>query len=745
MGIFGILIGTIIAIFYILNLNIGTFFDLAHEREHQAFKKSKVQYVDMIKKYEEALSIPFFDAIIEEDLEVIEELVDDHLSSGIIYGFNILDAGQEPIYNLTSAEDSSSALKMLQISNSITKELKAIAKTGPITQVVYKIEEDLSRIVAFRRFGQHASAEGWLLTAYDIKEFTKIHNDLVEKSYQFNEISSKELMYLGLTAIAAVTIVSLVCLWFLRKSIIEPILELNQAAADIALGNYKVNINSKSRDEIGSLASSFNTMSTSLDKAFTKINDYKQNLEEKVEQRTEQLKEKQAKIENILNNLNEGILTFDDNMTILEDFSPYLETIFEVDRKDIAGEDALNFLLQHAHISGDKKDMIASALLFSIGGNKFGWDINYHTLPQNIIATIHDKEKHLDLDWTPILKDEIVDSIMLTVRDLTEKVRLQEQIKHDQAKHSMFSKKIEEIVKARPSWVREFIINGLEQSRSLVAMVHENFFDTKEVFIILHTLKGNARIHNFNTVADLTHTLETYLFDFQKSGDNGIKNMLSEGVENLIHELSEYNEVLTNFFPDSRVLNDLYEVVASIVPDTNKMLDERLGRSIDSFNVSDKILNWDSNAIVLMREIIIHLITNGVDHGFRDHSADKSVEFSLKMTIDGDLATLVFSDNGCGLNEQKLIELAQKRNYRFEGANQLYNIIFEDGSSTQEHITNTSGRGVGLAAVKSKVNELNGQIAVSTKNQEGTIFTMTFPISNLAKKHELEVLPRQAS
>ena len=55
-------------------------------------------------------------------------------------------------------------------------------------------------------------------------------------------------------------------------------------------------------------------------------------------------------------------------------------------------------------------------------------------------------------------------------------------------------------------------------------------------------------------------------------------------------------------------------------------------------------------------------------------------------------------------------------------------MIFLPGFSTKEEITEVSGRGVGMDAVRDEIEKLNGKISVSSKIDEGTIFLINLPI-----------------
>ncbi|MGK0289137.1 MAG: class 3 adenylate cyclase/HAMP domain-containing protein [bacterium] len=79
--------------------------------------------------------------------------------------------------------------------------------------------------------------------------------------------------------------------FILAKQIVVPIHKLKEGTHLIAEGNYSQEIKIANKDELGSLARSFNRMAKELNDSYTKLEDYSRNLEEKVEQRTSELVE----------------------------------------------------------------------------------------------------------------------------------------------------------------------------------------------------------------------------------------------------------------------------------------------------------------------------------------------------------------------------------------------------------------------------------------------------------------------
>jgi HAMP domain-containing protein len=85
----------------------------------------------------------------------------------------------------------------------------------------------------------------------------------------------------------------------IRKFIVVPIIKLNEGSSEIAKGNLDFSIDIKQKDEIGELANSFNTMAQNLKSSFQTIQEYNEQLEEKVANRTKELQDTLVKVQEL--------------------------------------------------------------------------------------------------------------------------------------------------------------------------------------------------------------------------------------------------------------------------------------------------------------------------------------------------------------------------------------------------------------------------------------------------------------
>jgi len=150
----------------------------------------------------------------------------------------------------------------------------------------------------------------------------------------------------------------------------------------------------------------------------------------------------------------------------------------------------------------------------------------------------------------------------------------------------------------------------------------------------------------------------------------------------------------------------------------------------------------DKRIMEEMKDPLIHLIRNGIDHGIEDpaqrrHKGKPSygrISIAIAQKNGGKIDILV-SDDGAGIDAAKVRSAAVKHGViTREDAEKLdeqetLSLIFRSGVSTSPIITDISGRGLGLAIVREKVERLGGAISVESRADGGTSFRIVLPLT----------------
>ena len=135
-----------------------------------------------------------------------------------------------------------------------------------------------------------------------------------------------------------------------------------------------------------------------------------------------------------------------------------------------------------------------------------------------------------------------------------------------------------------------------------------------------------------------------------------------------------------------------------------------------------------------VRDPLVHLVRNAVVHGIETpeertrRGKPREGSVVVKAELRGGGVEITVSDDGAGLDLETLRKRAQERGFSLGDA-ELGNAVFLPGVSTASTITNLSGRGVGLDAVRSKIESLRGTVSVQSLPGSGTTFTLTMPLT----------------
>jgi two-component system chemotaxis sensor kinase CheA len=149
----------------------------------------------------------------------------------------------------------------------------------------------------------------------------------------------------------------------------------------------------------------------------------------------------------------------------------------------------------------------------------------------------------------------------------------------------------------------------------------------------------------------------------------------------------------------------------------------------------------DRSIVNQIGDPLVHLLRNSVDHGIEPPGVRVALGKPEEGTIlleakhEGSFVLIRVSDDGSGINagqlrkkaiEKGLISSAEAQRLSDEDAVRL---IFRNGFSTAEQITDTSGRGVGMDAVKTVIESMSGTVDVKTVPGEGTQFFVRLPLT----------------
>lgn len=149
----------------------------------------------------------------------------------------------------------------------------------------------------------------------------------------------------------------------------------------------------------------------------------------------------------------------------------------------------------------------------------------------------------------------------------------------------------------------------------------------------------------------------------------------------------------------------------------------------------------DRRVLEEMKDPLIHLVRNCIDHGIESPEErkmkGKPSRGNIKIGVaskDGRIELSV-SDDGAGIEPSSVKAAAQRQGLispeeaQGLGDGEALYLIFRSGLTTSPLITDLSGRGLGLAIVREKVEKLNGTVSIDTHPGLGTSIKMVVPVT----------------
>ena len=141
---------------------------------------------------------------------------------------------------------------------------------------------------------------------------------------------------------------------------------------------------------------------------------------------------------------------------------------------------------------------------------------------------------------------------------------------------------------------------------------------------------------------------------------------------------------------------------------------------------------WQEGTLNVVLPMVMHALNNCIDHGYifpkkRGRSSGPA-ELFVTTQRDGGRIVITVADHGAGVDRARLVELAHQHGLDEIVKNDPLEVLFADGMSTAEQVTLTSGRGVGLAAIRAMARASGGDAVLSTPPEGGTKLVIWLPV-----------------
>jgi two-component system, chemotaxis family, sensor kinase CheA len=492
---------------------------------------------------------------------------------------------------------------------------------------------------------------------------------------------------------------------------------------------------------------------------------------EKIQQSSALLKQKTADIQAMLQNIQQGMLTVVDGALVHAEYSAYLEAIFET--QDIAGRPVMELVFDHTDLNADVRSQVDAAIHACIGEDAINFTFNQHLLVNEVAKTMTDgRVKTLDLSWSAITdENDTVMRLMLCVRDVTELRQLAAEAGEQKRRLEMIGEilavneeKFHHFVDSATGFVNE-------NERIIRQHAQADSAALAELFRNVHTIKGNARTYSLQHLTSIVHETERRYDALRRNdvSEEWNQEVLIADLERVKEAIERYrtiNDVSLGrknggrrgsaeyyLMVDQGHIQESLRILEAVDPvDVRSLLTMRdsvhrtlrivgtetigealsgmleslpslareLGKEPPIVRIHDDGYRVNRQVSSTLKNVFMHLMRNSVDHGIETAAARVAQgkaaagTIAIEAGVDRGALQITLSDDGRGLALGRIRSIASARGWLDADAQLsdelVADFIFHPGFSTAEKVTEVSGRGVGMDAVRDFLKRENGTI-----------------------------------
>lgn len=246
-------------------------------------------------------------------------------------------------------------------------------------------------------------------------------------------------------------------------------------------------------------------------------------------------------------------------------------------------------------------------------------------------------------------------------------------------------------------------------------------------------------VHKMDMLMDLIGELVIAESVVLQNSDLKVPGLRLDNFNKAAGQMTKISTDLQNVIMSMRMmpLTNTFQKMNRIVFDVSR----KLGKEIE-FEMVGEHTEVDKNIIEHISDPMMHLVRNSVDHGIEmpDERAAAGKTEKGKVTLSAKTESgkvwITVQDNGKGLNRQKILAKARKQGlldpYKMDNDytdKEVYQFITLPGFSTNEKVTEYSGRGVGMDVVVSNLQSIGGSLEIESTPGKGSQMIMKIPLT----------------
>jgi two-component system chemotaxis sensor kinase CheA len=479
------------------------------------------------------------------------------------------------------------------------------------------------------------------------------------------------------------------------------------------------------------------------------------NTQQRLTNTAEKLSLAKKETDNILATVNEGLFLLSTDLKIGTQHSSELQRIFE--EKELANKSVFDLLTGKV----TEKTLNSSRDFFQLLLRE---EVEEETLQElNPLSEVEylvegenrvwSKTKYLTFDFNRIIIDNQIEAIFASVRDRTEQVELEKQLKKKEEQTKQQMELFMSILHVDPTMLsdfmdmaeREMISIDTELKRETRPEEYENLLNG--IFQSMHNIKGNAGLIDLEFIASKAHEFENAISKIRDKKELSAASfspliLLFGDINTVFGELKSIVHKVNKF---QITLQDKRQTIAKMLIRTLDGYIRRLGGELEKeveLNAHDFIPeSIPLNHITMVKDVLIQLVRNAVFHGIENpddrEKAGKARKGKITLAtkdVDGNVE-ITLLDDGAGLDLEKLkakaLEIGKYSKEELDSWDQskIAQLIFEPGISTSEATVMAGGRGVGMNVIKEEVFRSGGKIKMRYATGKYFEFKIILPLT----------------
>lgn len=470
----------------------------------------------------------------------------------------------------------------------------------------------------------------------------------------------------------------------------------------------------------------------------------------------------------IFDTVDQGLFLLNDETKIGGQYSKELESIFGTE--DVANKNLLQFLKDT--VSEEDLSKLTRYIKLLFNPKKKERLIKDLNPIQKIAVQVHEhgrvSDKFLRFGFSRVFDEsKNIESILTSVSDITREALLEKQLEKEAKRNDQQVALLTTLMNADTNLIPLFLRNSestYDQMNDVLREDSKSFAEYKEkankLGALIHKVKGESSALSIHVVTELCEEFEDNLDDIYKSDQADGNSFLPLVV--ILKNLISNNELIADLneriFSKRTIVDKASESGEYTGPDRRKSTNydssylfeyaqkvaKRLDKKVQLKKSGLDSPNLPRSLIDALPAFTSQFIRNSIAHGIEsaEERAAKGkpeigrLNVSLINTSEG--YELEVFDDGKGIDEKEVAARALKLGLVSEeelsqfSKQKIIGLIFKAGFTTNDEVDEDSGRGMGMSAISTLIEELKGRIWVSTKAGEYAKFVIRFP-SNIVE------------